>query len=33
LEWTYPDFKTGDYDHFFLEVRRIYLEQFRSEQA
>ncbi|NOR15374.1 MAG: DUF4416 family protein [Candidatus Aminicenantes bacterium] len=32
LEWTYPDFKTGDYDEFFLEVRRIYLQQFRFER-
>ncbi len=32
LEWTYPDFKTGDYDKFFLEVRRIYLHQLLFEQ-
>lgn len=30
LEWTYPDFKTGIYDAFFLKVRRIYLQQLKS---
>ena len=27
LSWTYPDFKTIDYQRFFMEVRRIYLSQ------
>lgn len=27
LSWTYPDFKTKDYQSFFMEVRRIYLSQ------
>jgi len=30
LEWTYPDFKTGDYNAYFLEVRRLYLQQLKS---
>lgn len=25
LSWTYPDFKTKEYQNFFMEVRRIYL--------
>jgi hypothetical protein len=33
LEWTYPDFRTGDYDPFFLDVRRIYLQQLKSTGA
>jgi hypothetical protein len=27
LSWTYPDFKTEEYQGFFMEVRRIYLSQ------
>lgn len=27
LSWTYPDFKTKEYQKFFMEVRRIYLSQ------
>ena len=27
LSWTYPDFKTKDYQNFFMEVRRIYLSK------
>lgn len=27
LDWTYPDFKTEQYQKFFLDVRRIYLSQ------
>lgn len=30
LEWTYPDFREGTYDAFFLEVRKIYLRQISS---
>lgn len=26
LEWTYPDFRTGDHIPFFLSVRKSYLE-------
>lgn len=29
LSWTYPDFKTEEYQNFFREVRRIYLSQLR----
>ncbi len=29
LDWTYPDFKREGYGKFFLEVRRVYLEQLR----
>ena len=27
LDWTYPDFKTEEYQKFFSEVRQIYLSQ------
>jgi hypothetical protein len=27
LDWTYPDYKKGDYQKFFLDVRKIYLSQ------
>ncbi|HUU37675.1 MAG TPA: DUF4416 family protein [Candidatus Desulfaltia sp.] len=30
LSWTYPDFRQEGYQNFFLEVRRIYLEQLRQ---
>jgi len=30
LAWTYPDYKTEDYQNFFLAVRKIYLEQLKS---
>lgn len=30
LPWTYPDFKKSDYHPFFLEVRKIYLQQIKS---
>jgi hypothetical protein len=27
LDWTYPDFRTEEYQKFFMEVRQIYLSQ------
>ena len=30
LDWTYPDYKTEEYQKFFLAVRKIYLEQVKS---
>lgn len=30
LAWTYPDFKTEDYQKYFGEVRRIYLSQLKD---
>ena len=30
LSWTYPDFRTEEYQQFFLEVRKIYLQQLRK---
>lgn len=27
LSWTYPDYKTEEYQRFFMEVRKIYLSQ------
>jgi len=27
VSWTYPDYKTDEYQKFFMEVRRIYLSQ------
>jgi hypothetical protein len=27
LDWTYPDFRTEEYQKFFIEVRQIYLSQ------
>lgn len=30
LDWTYPDFKTKEYQKFFMEVRQIYLRQLRK---
>ncbi len=27
LDWTYPDFRTDEYQKFFMEVRQIYLSQ------
>jgi len=30
LSWTYPDYKAEDYHPFFLESRRIYLEQIKQ---
>lgn len=29
LDWTYPDFKSEGYQKFFLDVRRIYLDQLK----
>jgi len=31
LDWTYPDYKTEDYQNFFLDVRRAYLSQLKKE--
>jgi len=33
LEWTYPDFKTEEYQRFFREVRKIYLEQLKNKRS
>lgn len=33
LNWTYPDFRTEEYQRFFLEVRKIYLKQLRSSNT
>jgi hypothetical protein len=33
LEWTYPDFKTEEYQRFFREVRKIYLEQLKNNKS
>jgi hypothetical protein len=33
LNWTYPDYRTEEYQRFFLEVRKIYLKQLRSLNA
>jgi hypothetical protein len=30
LEWTYPDFKTKEYQKIFLEIRKIYLNQLKT---
>ena len=30
LDWTYPDYKTEEYQSFFLSVRKIYIEQLRA---
>jgi len=30
LPWTYPDFRTEEYQRFFLEVRKIYLSQLKA---
>ena len=27
LDWTYPDFRTDEYQNFFMEVRQIYFSQ------
>ncbi len=27
LDWTYPDFRTEEYQKFFMEVRQVYLSQ------
>lgn len=27
LSWTYPDYKTEEYQRFFMEIRKIYLSQ------
>ena len=31
LDWTYPDYKTKDYQDFFMEVRRVYLFQLKAQ--
>ncbi|MCJ7582568.1 MAG: DUF4416 family protein [Candidatus Aminicenantes bacterium] len=30
LDWTYPDYKTEEYQSFFLGVRKIYREQLKA---
>ncbi|HOI44759.1 MAG TPA: DUF4416 family protein [Candidatus Aminicenantes bacterium] len=30
LDWTYPDFRKIDYQLFFLDARRVYLEQLKT---
>jgi len=30
FEWTYPDFKSGKYTSFFLEIRRRYMEMTKT---
>ena len=30
VAWTYPDYKTEDYQNFFLAVRKRYLEQLKA---
>ena len=30
LSWTYPDYRTGEYQRFFLEVRKTYLKQLKD---
>jgi hypothetical protein len=30
LSWTYPDYRTEEYQRFFLEVRKIYLKQLKN---
>jgi len=30
LNWTYPDFRTDEYQQFFLTVRKIYLNQIKD---
>jgi len=30
LDWTYPDYKTENYQKFFLAVRKIYLDQLKA---
>ncbi|MFQ6082394.1 MAG: DUF4416 family protein [Candidatus Aminicenantia bacterium] len=32
LDWTYPDFKTKEYQKILLEVRKIYLHQLKSRK-
>lgn len=27
LSWTYPDYKTEEYQRFFMEIRKVYLSQ------
>ncbi|MGD9345555.1 MAG: DUF4416 family protein [Candidatus Aminicenantes bacterium] len=31
LPWTYPDYRTVEYHRFFLEVRKVYLTQLKSQ--
>lgn len=33
FDWTYPDFRSGRYTEFFLEVRRRYMEAARVKEA
>ncbi|HLA41163.1 MAG TPA: DUF4416 family protein [Candidatus Glassbacteria bacterium] len=33
FEWTFPDFKTGDYDGELLEIRRLYKQQMLEQNG
>lgn len=33
LDWTYPDFKTQEYQEYFLNIRRLYLSQQRKKSC
>ena len=33
LDWTYPDFKTSGYQKFFREIRKVYLEQLKTQRS
>ena len=33
MEWTYPDYKTGDALEFFKRVRRLYLQQISAPES
>ncbi len=33
LAWTYPDFRSQEYQDFFLKVRRIYLSQLKKKSG
>lgn len=33
LDWTYPDFKAEEYQRFFRELRKIYLEQLKTKRS
>ncbi len=33
LDWTYPDFKSKDYQKYFCDVRRLYLSQLKKETS
>ncbi|RLE17414.1 MAG: hypothetical protein DRJ14_06475 [Acidobacteria bacterium] len=31
FRWTFPDFKSGNYDNYILELRKNYLQQLKNE--